>query len=153
MVDPARTGVKAGRVVGLLTALLAVATVAFGVSTVYDDLRWWLTVTGVDALGPARVVVWLHLGLVAITRYVTAYLLGSLIGVVYDWLDEASRMHLLAMVLPVAAVDAAVSGLDARSPTVGLAFALAWLAFVPAFVWLHRPGDDHRARTTRIEEM
>ncbi|MFW6449201.1 MAG: hypothetical protein ACOC0X_06630 [Halobacteriota archaeon] len=153
MVDPARTGVRAGRVVGLLTATLAVATVAFGWSGAYDALRWLLEILGIDALAPVRVLLWLHLGLVAITRYVTAYVLGSLIGVVYDWLDEPSLGHLFVMVAPLAVLDGVVSGLDSASPVVGVAFGLAWFAFVPAFVRLHEPGGDHRARTRRIEEL
>lgn len=148
-VDPARTGVKAGRAVGLLTAILAVVSLLSVQEAFVGRLRATIELTGlypapfgVDAERAARLYFWSYTAGVAIARYALCYVIGSLVGVVYDWLDYPPAPVLIAGVAVVGLVDGFIAAADTRSLLVGLAYVLAWLAYVPVFYWLFDPTAD-----------
>jgi hypothetical protein len=95
--DPARTGVKAGRVVGLLTALL--------------------------------------------------------VGVVYDWLDHPPVSVLIGIVLVVGVVDGVGAVLETRTTAIGVAYVLAWLCYVPVFVWLLDEEQTEQQGPLRLDDV
>jgi hypothetical protein len=139
--DPARAGVRAGRVVGLLTAGLVVVTVAFRQESLYAVASVWLDLFGVESGRLATVLLWGNALLAAASRFAISYTVGSLVGVVYDWLDRPPLPVLAVLVVLVGIVDGVLSGIDARSVAIGGAYVLAWCCYLPAFVWLHA-GDD-----------
>lgn len=147
-VDPARTGVRAGRVVGVLTAALAVASLAGVRETYYAALAPLVAAllegAGVGGVGPGTplaVLFWSNVVLAAAARYALCYVVGSLVGVVYDWLDRPSLWVLAGLVAPVALVDGALAVLDTRSVAFGTGYVAAWLCYVPAFGWLFEGAD------------
>jgi len=146
-VDPARTGVLAGRVVGVLTAVLAVGSLLSVRETYYAQAAVLLEVAGAGGV-PVAGLFWGNAALSAAARYGVCYVVGSLVGVAYDWLDRPSLWSLAAMVGVVGAVDGALAALDTRSAAVGVAYLAAWLCYVPAFAWLFDDGDgDDGARS------
>jgi XapX domain-containing protein len=150
-VDPARTGVRAGRLVGLLTAALAVVGLLGARSSFDEGMTLLLALVGVEWL-PVEAVFWGAALLAATTRYAVGYVVGSLVGVVYDWLDRPSVPVLTALVLVVGVVDGTLSGLDARSVVLGAGHLLAWLCYVPAFVWLFNEDAETRSGPHRLGE-
>ena len=131
-VDPARTGVYAGRVVGVLTAGLAVVSLLRVEDSFYASVALALGDVGV----PRPALFWGNAVVAAVSRYAVGYVVGSLIGVLYDWLDRPSAPALVVVVLLVGTVDGALATLDTRSVLIGAAHVLAWLMYVPVFVWL-----------------
>ncbi|MDH5018714.1 hypothetical protein [Halobacterium rubrum] len=148
-VDPARTGVRAGRVVGVLTAALAVASLAAARETYYEALAPLVAAllesagVGVGAGAGLAVLFWSNVALAAAARYAVCYVAGSLVGVAYDWLDRPSLWALAGLVAAVGAVDGALAVLDTRRVVVGAGYVAAWLCYVPAFAWL---SDDEEGR-------
>ncbi len=134
--DPARTGVKAGRVVGLLTAVVAVMTLLRGRSSFWEATAMLLDLVGIDAGLPVAALLVANAAVTAVARYTVCYVVGSLVGVVYDWLDRPSLPALTAVVLIVGVVDGFLASIDTGSVAVALAYVLAWLSYVPVFVWL-----------------
>ncbi|MFC3960196.1 hypothetical protein [Halovivax cerinus] len=148
-VDPARTGVVAGRVVGLLTGALAVVSLLSMRETFVGQLRVIVdllgigpTLFGVEAGAVLTIYFWLVTAGAVLARYALAYVLGSLIGVVYDWLDEPPAPVLVAGVLVVGLVDGAIQAIDTGNAVIGAAYVLAWLAYVPTFYWVHDPDAE-----------
>jgi hypothetical protein len=141
--DPARTGVYAGRVVGVLTTGLAVVSLLRVESSVYAGFAPLLEAVGVPLPLPA--LFWGNVVIAALSRYAVCYVVGSLIGVLYDWLEESSPAVLVVVVLLVGGVDGALATLDTRNALVGAAYILAWLVYVPVFVWLF---DEDAARSS-----
>lgn len=139
-VDPARTGVTAGRVVGILTAALAVASLLWLPDTVYGETTRLLESVGVGFTGPA--LFWGTVATAAVSRYAFCYVVGSLIGVVYDWLERPSLLVLVGIVTVVGAADGLAALLDTGRPLVGAAYVLAWLCYVPVFAWLFDDSED-----------
>lgn len=148
--DPARAGVKAGRVVGLLTAVLAVVSLVEIQGSYYEGMTAILGVFGVDGLS-VSVLFWGNALLTAAARYTLGYVVGSLLGVVYDWLERASLPVVIGAVLLIGVGDGGLAALDTRSLLIGGGYLLAWLCYVPAFLWLFDPdaGDD-RASPRRL---
>jgi hypothetical protein len=144
-VDPARTGVLAGRAVGVLTAVLAVVSLLSVRETYYAQVAVLLEVAGADGL-PVRWLFWGNAALSATARYAVCYVVGSLVGVVYDWLDRPSLWVLAVLVGVVGAVDGALAVLDTRSAAIGAGYLLAWLCYVPVFAWLFEDDDDDERR-------
>lgn len=149
-VDPARTGVRAGRIVGVLTAALAVASLAGARETYYDALAPLIAallesagVGGVGTGAPLAALFWSNVVLAAAARYAVCYVVGSLVGVVYDWLDRPSLWLLTGLAAAVGVADGALAVLDTRSVAVGAGYVAAWLCYVPAFAWL---ADDEAGR-------
>jgi len=147
-VDPARAGVKAGRVVGLLTALLVVVTLLSREETFYAFAEELLDAFDQESTLAVTVLFWVNVATAAIGRYGVSYVVGSLVGVVYDWADRERSWHngatvlgLVAVVLVVGVVDGALSGIDARSLAIGGGYVLAWLCYVPIFLWIKGRDD------------
>lgn len=134
--DPARTGVKAGRVVGLLTAVIAVISLLQVQGSYYENLTTVFTLLGIEARFSVAALFWGNVLLTASARYVLGYIVGSLVGVLYDWLDRPSLPVLIGVVLAVGVVDGALAAIDTRSVGIGCAYIVAWLCYVPVFVWL-----------------
>lgn len=134
--EPARTGVKAGRVVGLLTAILVVVSLLRVQDAFVGRLETIVGLAGIDPGPSIPVYFYLYLAGAATGRYALCYVVGSLIGVVYDWLEQPSLGVLAGLVLVVGIVDGFAAGLDTRSTLTGVAYVLAWLCYLPAFVWL-----------------
>jgi len=151
-VDPARTGVKAGRVVGLLTALLVVASLFRVQSGFIGRLESMVQLIGLDPGPSVSVYFYLYVGGAALGRYALCYIVGSLVGVVYDWLDSPSVVVLAGLALVVGLVDGVVAAVDTRSTAIGLAYVLAWLCYVPAFVWLHDDEAADRRGPVRFDD-
>jgi hypothetical protein len=146
--DPARAGVKAGRVVGLLTALLVVVTLLSREETFYAFTEGLLDAFGQESNLVVTALFWVNVATAAIGRYGVSYVVGSLVGVVYDWVDRglswpdwARVLVLVAVVLVVGVVDGAISGIDARSLAIGSGYVLAWLCYLPLFGWLKNRDD------------
>ncbi|MEF8813786.1 MAG: hypothetical protein V5A55_08210 [Halovenus sp.] len=146
--DPGRAGVKAGRVVGILTATLAVLTVWQGWSAFSEGLT---VVFGLEPALPTTALFWGNAALVAVARYTFCYVVGSLVGMLYGWLDQPPLPVLIGVVLVVGAADGILAGIDTQSVLVGLAYVVAWLWYVPVFVWLFDPGaGDSRSGPRRL---
>ncbi len=143
--DPAHTGVIAGRVVGILTAALVVVTLLRVEESFYQFFTVLLDAFGVGSDLSVRVLFWGNVVLSAVGRYGVTYVVGSLLGVVYDWLDDPPIPVLVGLVLVVGVADGAVGALDARSPVLGAAYVLAWLCYVPVFV--HRYDFEAEAQS------
>lgn len=150
--DPAHAGVLAGRLVGALTAAVAVgATLLPGVRRpIVATAAPALAVPGVESGLPVAVVSWGTVALAAITRYVTGYVVGSLVGVVFDWLDRPPLPVLVAVVFAVGVADGALAAFGTRTPVVGAAYLVAWLCYVPAFVYLFDDDGDAHATPRRL---
>jgi hypothetical protein len=142
--DPGRTGVRAGRVVGVLTALLAVSSLVQARGSYQQAVETITGLFGVDLGLPVTVLFWANVVLAAVARYTLCYAVGSLVGVVYDWLDDDSLVPVAAMIAVIGVVDGALAGLDTLSPLYATAYFLAWLPYLPVFAWLRDPdaGDD-----------
>jgi hypothetical protein len=143
-VDPARTGVKAGRVVGVLTAVLAVVSLAQARGSFDRSVSLLLDLAGIDVGLPVAALFWGNVVLAAVARYALCYAVGSLVGVAYEWLDRPSLPVLAGMTLIVGAVDGLFAAIDTRSVAFGVAYLLAWFCYVPVFARLFDPdaGDD-----------
>lgn len=142
--DPAKAGVKAGRVVGLVTAVLAVVSLLQIQGTFYEHMASVFGLFGVDPGFSVAALFWVNAALTATARYTIGYVVGSLLGVVYDWVDRSPLVVVGSLVVFIGIVDGIFAGIDARSVYVGTGYLLAWLCYVPAFVWLFDPdaGDD-----------
>ncbi|MFB6194125.1 MAG: hypothetical protein ABEI75_03575 [Halobaculum sp.] len=132
--DPARTGVKAGRVVGSVTAAVAIAALVRPEASFYRGTTTALRLVGVESADLVTVVVAGNAVIAGVARYTVGYVVGSLVGVVYDWLDH-STVALVGTVAVVGLADAVLAVLDTRSPLVGAGYFFAWLAYVPVFYW------------------
>ncbi len=150
--DPAHVGVKAGRVVGLLTAVLVVVSLLRVQDDFVGRLETVVQLAGIDSSLSVSVYFYLSLGGAALGRYVLCYIIGSLIGVVYDWLDRPSVVVLAGLVLVVGLIDGFVVGLDTRSTATALTYVFAWLCYIPVFVWLF-DDDAPEQETLRLGEL
>lgn len=148
--DPALAGTKAGRVVGVLTALLLVGSLLAVQDRFVGRIETIIQLTGIDPRGTVSLYFWLYLLGAAVARYVFCYLVGSLIGVLYDWLDEPRLWHIVAAVLAVGIVDASVARLDTGSTLVAGGYLLAWLTFVPVYFYTLEQDDSEWGKTRRI---
>ncbi|MFB6175680.1 MAG: hypothetical protein ABEI99_00785 [Halobaculum sp.] len=157
MNDPARVGVRAGRLVGVVTAAVTVVGVfgpahsAFGAT---GRLLAFLGVTtDVSVFGTELSVVTLvtagNVVVAASARYAACYVVGSLVGVVYDWLETPGVGVLFALAATVGCVDGAFATLDLGVPF-GIAHLLAWLAYVPAYVRLAPDDPTERDGPVRL---
>ena len=151
-VDPARTGVKAGRVVGLLTAGLAILSLVQARGSFHEATAAIAGLVGVGSGLPVSALFWGNVVVAASTRYAVGYVVGSLVGVVYDWLDDPGVPGLVTIVLVVGAVDGALAAIDTRSLAIGGAYVVAWLCYVPAFVWLFEDDGNARSGPRRLGE-
>jgi len=134
--DPARTGVKAGRVVGLLTAGLAAVSLLRVRGSFYGGTTSFLELFGAESWVPVSALFWGNLVFAAVARYSVGYVVGSLIGVLYDWLDRPPLPVLVVIAGIVGLGDGLLAALDTRSIVIGSAYVLAWLCYVPVFAWL-----------------
>lgn len=151
--DPGRAGVKAGRVVGLLTAALTVVVLLGYRGPFYEGVVTLLDRIGTDVGVPVGLLFWLNVGLVASGRYVFSYIVGSLVGVLYDALDRPSIWVVVVIVLLIGVADGIYAGLSAQSVLVGVAFVAAWLCYVPVFVWLFDADAPERSGPRRLNEL
>lgn len=138
--DPGSVGVVAGRVVGVLTVALTVAVLLTHEEGFYRAVRLLLAGLESDFDVPVWLLFWGDVLLIAAGRYAFCYVLGSLIGVGYDWLDRPGFAFLVVVVVLIGAVDGIYGGLGARSVAVGMGYLIAWLAYVPVFAWLIEEG-------------
>lgn len=141
--DPARAGVKAGRVVGLLTASVAVGSLLTVQETFYRNLVVVFGLLGIDPWRSVSALFWGNAILTAVARYSMGYVVGSLLGVVYDWLEH-SLLVVVGLTLLIGVVDGLFAVFDTRNVLIGGAYLLAWLCYIPAFVWLFdaEAGED-----------
>jgi hypothetical protein len=133
---PGTAGVIAGRVVGALTVLLTVAILLTHQEGFYRAVRAVLAGFESDFDVPVWVLFWADVGFVALSRYVFCYVLGSLLGVGYEWLDRPGVAFLAVVVVLIGIVDGVYGALSAGSHLIGAGFFLAWLVYVPVFVWM-----------------
>ena len=150
--DPGRAGVKAGRIVGLLTALLAVASLLRVQDSFYEGMALILGAFGVDSGAWLAVVFWGNVLFAASARYVVGYVVGSLVGVLYDWLECPSLSVLVVIVFVVGVVDGVLAFLDTLSVPIAGAYVLAWLCYVPAFLWLFDDEGEPEPGPRRLGE-
>ncbi|ERH11376.1 MAG: hypothetical protein J07HB67_00383 [halophilic archaeon J07HB67] len=143
--DPARTGVVAGRGVGVVTALVSVAVVFLGDGGPYAATARALEAAGVGEAVTAVVAV--DALTTAVVRYGACYVVGSLLGVVYGWLDRHREVVLGGAASVVGVVDAAVS---LRSPVLAVVCLLAWVGFVPVFLRLTPDAEPDREGPLRL---
>lgn len=143
-VDPARTGVKAGRVVGLLTGCLAGFSVLRASDSIYASMAPLLGAIGMHTEWSAQILLWGNILFAFITRYTACYIVGSLIGVVYAWFEHQSTPALFGLVVLVGVGDGVFALLDVQMLLISALYLLCWLVYVPVFVWLH---DEESAKT------
>lgn len=96
MTDPARTEVMVGRVVGVLTGLLAIVTLLNQQASIYRVTRAVFSVAGFAPDDWLLIVIWGNVVTTVGARYVFCYVVGSLLGVVYDrtdlfWIESPFR--------------------------------------------------------------
>ncbi len=133
--EPGSAGVVAGRVVGALTVVLTVAITLTHQETFYRAVRAIVAGFESDIGVPVWVLFWVDVAFVALARYTFCYVLGSLLGVGYETLDRPGVAFLAVAVVLIGVVDGAYAALSAGSLLVGAGFFLAWLLYVPVFVW------------------
>lgn len=138
--DPGRTGVKAGRVVGLLTAALLVASLFRVQGEFVGRIESLVALLPFDPGPSVSVYFYFYVISAAVARYGICYLVGSLIGVVYDRLDRPSVAVVAGLALAVGLVDGVAAGIDTRSTVTAVGYVLSWLVFVPAFLYF--AGDE-----------
>ena len=148
--DPARTGVYAGRVVGVLTAIIAVASLLSVRGAFVGRLRTVVDLVGIDPRGSISAYFWLYVAGVAVGRYGLCYVVGSLIGVLYDAFENPSVLVVAGAALTVGVVDGAVAYVDTRSILIATAYVLAWLCFVPAFYHFLGTTESEWGETRRL---
>lgn len=147
--DPGRAGVIAGRVVGAVTAALAVATLFWYQDSFYAVVDVLLAPFELPV--PAPWVFWANVVVAATTRYAVCYVVGSLIGVAYDWLDRPGWPTVLGLALLVGLGDGLLAVGSSPGPLLALGYGVAWLGYVPAFVWLYDPdAGDARGGSRRL---
>ncbi|MFC7071679.1 hypothetical protein ACFQJ7_09540 [Halovenus rubra] len=151
--DPAHAGVKAGRVVGLLTALLVVVSLFSVQDSFVGRLESVVQLTGIDPGPSISAYFYLYVGSAALWRYAVGYIAGSLVGVVYDWLDTPSVAVLVGIVLLIGLVDGCIATVDTRSMLIGIGYVLAWLCYVPVFVWLFEKDETDQVTHTSLSEL
>jgi hypothetical protein len=149
--DPGRAGVVAGRLVGVVTGAIAAASLIRDQSVFYESLGQVFELVGVGGL-PVSVLFWANVGVAFVARYGIAYVVGSLVGVLYDWLDRPSWPAVAVIVLWIGFFDAGLALVDTRSPVTAGAYVLAWLCFVPAFAWLVEDDAESRSGPRRLGE-
>lgn len=142
--DPARAGLRAGRLVGVLTAVLVVASLLHTQEQFVGRLEAVVRFTGFDPGGSVSVYFYLYVVGAALGRYALGYLVGALIGVVYDWLDRPAVAVLAGLTLLVGVADGVIAAVDTRNTLIGVAYALAWLPYIPLFL---RYVDDEASYT------
>lgn len=140
--DPARTGVRVGRLVGVATGLATVLLAAFGGGSPYHGGELLVQVTGLDARVATAVVVGDAI-VAAVVRYAVCYGVGSLLGAYYGWVDNRAPV---ALALAATAVGVGDALLSITRPALAAAYLAAWLGFVPVFLrWAPAEpttGDD-----------
>lgn len=145
--DPGHAGVIAGRVVGVLTAGLVV------VMLVHRRETWYAFVTtlsrSVDLGLTAGSLFWAIAFLAAVARYVSCYLVGSLVGIAFGWLDRPGWAVLLGMVLVVGLIDAVLAALATTSVVFVVGYAVAWLVYLPVFRWRFDPDAGETGQGPR----
>lgn len=151
--DPAHAGVKAGRVVGVLTAVLVVVSLLRVQAEFVGRLETVVELVGIDPGPSITVYFYLYTASAAVGRYALCYIVGSLLGVVYDWLDTPSIAVLAGLVLAVGLVDGVLAALDTGTSLTGLAYVLAWLCYLPVFVWLFDETDSERDGPLRLGDQ
>jgi len=131
--DPARTGTVAGRVVGVLTAIIVVVSLLNVQNAFVGRIETVVELVGIDPRGSVSAYFWLYVVGAATGRYGLCYVVGSLIGVAYDALNEPPVFVVVLGVLAVGLVDGFVAYVDTRNLVIATAYLLAWLCYVPAF--------------------
>jgi hypothetical protein len=149
--DPGSVGVVAGRLVGALTVVLTVVVMLSHEEGFYRAVRMVLAGLESDFDVPVWVLFWGNVALVAASRYAFCYVLGSLLGVAYDWLDRPGIGLLVVVVMLIGTVDGIYGGFSARSVLVGIGYLLAWLAYVPVFAWLLEEAGASDEGPVRLE--
>ncbi|MEZ3145714.1 hypothetical protein [Halobaculum sp. MBLA0143] len=128
--DPAQTGVRVGRSVGVATGVATVSVAAFGAGSPYHGGELLVQVTGIDARVATAIVVG-DAVVAAVVRYTVCYAVGSLLGAYYGWVSNRAPLALGLAATAVGAVDALLS---ITRPTLAVVFFAAWLGFVPVFL-------------------
>jgi hypothetical protein len=149
--DPGRAGVTAGRLVGVLTGAIAAVSLIRDQSVFYQSLEQVIDLLGLGGL-PVSVLFWANVGLAFGTRYGITYVVGSLVGVLYDWLDRPPWPAVALMATCIGLFDAGLAFLDTFSPLIAGGYVLAWLCFVPAFAWLVDDDAETRSGPRRLGE-
>ena len=149
--DPGRAGVIAGRLVGAITGVIAAVSLIRDQSVFYESLGQVFELLEVGGF-PVWVLFWANVGFAAVARYGIGYVVGSLVGVLYDSLDRPPWPAVAVVVLLIGFADAGLAFLDTFSVTIAGAYVLAWLCYVPAFVWLVEDDADTRSGPRRLGE-
>lgn len=150
--DPGQTGVIAGRVVGLLTALLVVGSLLFAPD---ESVSWVDTVVrtfSVNLPGSATLYFHAYIILAAVGQYVFSYVTGSLVGVLYSWLERKSIVIITAVILFIGFINGFALRFDAQITTVGIAYILAWCCFIPVFYYYLETTESQWGETRRLDE-
>jgi hypothetical protein len=148
--DPARTGVVAGRVVGVLTASIVVLSLLSVQHDFVGRIETVVGLAGIDTRGSVSAYFWLYVAGAAIGRYALCYVVGSLIGVTYDALEEPSVPVVVLGVLAIGLVDGFVAYVDTRNLVIAGAYPLAWLCYVPAFYHYLGVTESQWGKTRRL---
>ncbi|MFB6227240.1 MAG: hypothetical protein ABEH88_01430 [Halobacteriales archaeon] len=149
--DPGRAGVIAGRLVGVITGGIAAASLIREQSVFYESLGRVFELVGVGGL-PVSVLFWANVGLAFFARYGISYVVGSLVGVLYDWLDRPSWPVVAVIALWIGLFDAGLAFLDTFSPLTAGGYVFAWLCFVPVFAWFVDDDAETRSGPRRLGE-
>lgn len=147
--DPGRAGVVAGRLVGVITGGIAAVSLVRDQSVFYQSLGQVFELVGIGGL-PVSVLFWANVGFAFLARYGVTYAVGSLVGVLYDWLDRPPWPAVAVIVLWIGLFDAGLAFLDTFNPLTAGGYVLAWLCFVPAFAWFVDDDAETRSGPRRL---
>ena len=148
--DPARTGVVAGRVVGVLTASIVVLSLLNVQNESVGQIRTAVELVGIDIGGSVTTYFWLYVVVAAIGRYALCYIVGSLIGVAYDALEEPSVSVVALGILAIGLVDGFAAYVYTSNTILAGAYSLAWLCYVPAFYHYLGVTESQWGETRRL---
>lgn len=150
--DPGQTGVIAGRVVGLLTALLVVGSL---LSAPDESVSWVETVVhgvSVNLPGSATLYFYAYIVLAAIGQYVFSYVTGSLVGVLYSWLERKPIVIVTVVILFIGFINGFALRFDAQTTPIGIAYILAWCCFIPVFYYYIETTESQWGKTRRLDQ-
>ncbi|WP_256391282.1 CPBP family intramembrane glutamic endopeptidase [Natronoarchaeum rubrum] len=141
--DPAGAGVVAGSAVGVATGAFVLVTLVLGRAEVIADFRTAMPAGRTD-LSP-EIVFWITAIVGPAFRLAIGTIVGSLVGVVYDWLDSPGALVLFGIVAIVGALDTVTTNVPAsQSATVAVVLG-SWIIYVPLFLYIHGRNDSRTA--------
>lgn len=140
--DPAGVGAVVGTLVGAATGLFATGALVYAREEFVSEMTAELASVGVDTGLSTSMLFWVSVSTVLLFRVGVGLVVGSLLGVLYGWLDDPGPVALAGLCLLVGVLDGLTTSLPVPNAlTVGVVLG-SWLVFVPGFVRLYDPDSS-----------